>query len=124
VTDTTDASATAESRASEKPVQLADGDELAAFVADHDLVLVDLYTEGCPLCQSIEPVVGNVARATEAAVGMVNPRDDPELVEAYDVRSAPTLLLFEDGELVDRMAEGFQGTEAVVEFVESRGESA
>jgi len=129
VTDTTDASATdstaaGESGPPEKPVQLADGDDLAEFVADHDLALVDLYTEGCTLCQAIEPVVGNVARATDAAVGMLNPRDDLALVETYDVRSVPTLLLFADGELVDRMAEGFQGTEAVVEFVENRGESA
>lgn len=106
----------------ERPVQLADEEELDELVAAHDLVLVDFYTKGCTLCQAIEPVVGNVARATEAAVGMLNPRDDLDLVEKYDVRSVPTLLLFEDGELVDRLAEGFQETQAVVEFVENRNE--
>ncbi|WP_158058038.1 thioredoxin family protein [Halorussus halophilus] len=113
---------TTRSDSPDTPVQLADADELAAFVATHDLVLVDFYTNGCAICQSIEPVVGNVARATEAAVGTLNPRDDPELIDTYDVRSVPTLLLFEDGELVDRLAEGFQETQAVVEFVENRGE--
>jgi thiol-disulfide isomerase/thioredoxin len=107
----------------DKPVHFEDGAALDAFVAEHDLALVDLYTKGCTLCQAIEPVVGNVARATEAAVGMVNPKDDLELVETYDVRSVPTLLLFADGELVGRLADGFRGTEAVVEFVESRGEA-
>ena len=121
MTDTTEGSAIAESDTPEKPVHLDDADELAAFVAAHDLALVDFYTKGCSLCQAIEPVVGNVARATDAAVGMLNPKDDLELVEAYDVRSVPTLLLFEDGELVGRMADGFRGTEAVVKFVESRG---
>ncbi|WP_135827862.1 thioredoxin family protein [Halorussus halobius] len=122
MTDTTgsDATADASTDASDRPVRLDDGEALDRFVADHDLALVDLYTEGCSLCQAIEPVVGNVARATDAAVGLLNPRDDLELVAAYDVRSVPTLLLFEDGELVDRMAEGFRGTEAVVEFVEGR----
>lgn len=105
----------------DRPVRLEDGAALDNFVAEHDLALVDLYTKGCTLCQAIEPVVGNVARATDAAVGMVNPRDDLALVEEYDVRSVPTLLLFEGGELVARMAEGFQGTEVVVEFVENRG---
>ena len=65
----------------DKPVHLEDGDDLDAFIAEHDL----------------------------------------ELVETYDVRSVPTLLLFEDGELVGRLADGFRGTEAVVEFVASRG---
>ena len=122
-TDSTDAAdATASTAIPEKPVQLADGDELDAFVAAHDLALVDLYTNGCTLCEAIEPVMGNVARATDAAVATLNPRDDPALVERYDVRSVPTLLLFADGELVGRLADGFQGTRAVVEFVESRGE--
>ena len=122
MTDASETNATTHQTSTpEKPVHLEDGDDLAAFVAEHDLVLVDLYTKGCTLCQAIEPVVGNVARATEAAVGLLNPKDDLELVEKYDVRSVPTLLLFEDGELVGRLADGFRGTEAVVEFVASRG---
>ena len=107
----------------DKPVRLEDGAALDEFVAEHDLALVDLYTKGCTLCQAIEPVIGNVARATDAAVGMLNPKHDLALVEEYDVRSVPTLLLFADGELVGRMAEGFRGTEAVVKFVESRGDA-
>lgn len=114
---------TQQSETPDKPVQLEDGEDLDRFVANHDLVLVDLYTKGCTLCQAIEPIVGNVARATDAAVGLLNPREDLELVEEYDVRSVPTLLLFEDGELVGRLAEGFQQTDAVVAFVESRGEA-
>jgi thiol-disulfide isomerase/thioredoxin len=113
--------ADADSITPEKPVHLADADELDAFVAENDLALVDFYTKGCSLCQAIEPVVGNVARVTDAAVALCNPRDDPPLVDRFDVRSVPTLLLFEEGELVGKMAEGFQGTEEVVEFVESRG---
>ena len=101
-----------------KPLRVEDADELDRTIADHDLVLVDCYTDGCALCQAIEPVVGNVARVTDATVVMVNPGDDLSLVERYDIRSVPTLLLFENGELVGRMADGFQGTEAVVDFVE------
>ncbi len=107
----------------EKPLRVEGGDELDRVVAERDLVLVDCYTKGCALCRAIEPVVGNVARATDATVVMVNPGDDLSLVERYDIRSVPTLLLFEDGELVGRMADGFRGTEAVVEFVERRGET-
>ncbi|MFC6836858.1 thioredoxin family protein [Halomarina ordinaria] len=100
---------------------MRDGEELAALVAAHDLVLVDFYTKGCTLCQSIEPVLGNVARATDAVVALVNPREDLPLIEEYAIRSVPTLVLFEDGEAVARLAEGFQGTESVVDFVERRG---
>ncbi|QCJ46385.1 co-chaperone YbbN [Haloprofundus sp. MHR1] len=119
--DAADTDADAQRR---KPIRLSSGEELDDLVAEDDLVLVDLYTKGCTLCQSIEPVVGNVARATDVTVAMLNPRDDPDLIERFDVRSVPTLLLFEDGELVGRLAEGFQGTDAIVGFVEEHSSRA
>jgi len=100
-----------------KPVRLAERDELLDFLETHSPVLVDFYTKGCTLCQSIEPVLGNVARATGITVGMINPQFDLDLVEEYNVKSVPTLIVFEDGKEVGRLAEGFQGTDAVVEFV-------
>lgn len=109
---------TADLHSDAKPVRLADGDDLDRLLADEGRVLVEFYTKGCTLCQAMEPVLGNVARATDLTVAMVNPGDDLSLVERFDVRSVPTLLLFERGEAVARLAEGFQGAEAVVEFVE------
>ncbi|KTG08475.1 thioredoxin [Haloprofundus marisrubri] len=107
-----------------KPIRLSSGEELDDLVATDDLVLVDFYTKGCTLCQSIKPVVGNVARATDVTVAMLNPRDDLDLVERFNIRSVPTLLLFEDGELVGRLAEGFQGTDAILGFVEEHTEKS
>jgi thioredoxin-like negative regulator of GroEL len=100
-----------------RPLRLAGASDLESAVERHDRLLVELYTEGCPACASMEPVLGTVARASDATVALLNPRDDPELVERYEVASVPTLLLFEDGALTDRLAAGFQGVEAVLEFV-------
>ena len=102
----------------EKPVRLDARDELDALLADRERVLVDFYTEGCTLCESIEPVLGNVAKASDVTVAMLNPRTALGVIEEYDIRSVPTLLLFEDGEVVGRMADGFRGTDAIVEFVD------
>ncbi|WP_423751424.1 thioredoxin family protein [Salinirarus marinus] len=107
--------------AATKPIDVATKAGLDAVVDETDLVLVEFYTEGCGLCASLDPVLGNVARATDAAVVTVNPRDDPPLVEEYAIRSVPTLILFEDGTQVGRLDEGFQGTEAIVDFVENQG---
>lgn len=107
----------------DKPRRLDDGANLDRVLAENDLVLVDFYTKGCTLCQSIEPVLGNVARATDVTVAMLNPREDLSLVDAYDIRSVPTLVLFADGEEIGRLAEGFQGTDAIVEFIEEHVDS-
>lgn len=101
-----------------KPIRAESREELDRLIEGHDRVLVDVYTKGCTLCQSIEPVLGSVAKVSDASVVMFNPRHDLDSVTEWNVRSVPTLLLFEDGELVDRMAEGFQGAERIVSFVE------
>ena len=104
-----------------KPVRLADEAELDRLVTDRDLVLVEFFTEGCGICASMEPVLGNVARATDATVALVNPRDDPPLVERFSIRSVPTFVLFAEGEQVGRISRGFVGTADLVAFVESGG---
>jgi thioredoxin-like negative regulator of GroEL len=70
------------------------------------------------MCAAMEPVLGNVARSTDATVAMVNAGYAFDLAERYSIASAPTLLLFEDGELMGRLADGFQGVDAVLSFVE------
>ena len=90
-----------------RPVSLDDEDALDAFVAERDAALVEFYTDGCGICASMEPVLGNVARAVDVDVALVNPRDDPPLVERFDVRSVPLFVLFVDGAPVARRAEGF-----------------
>lgn len=107
-----------------KPTRLADAGEFDAFVEDHDVALLELYTSGCPKCQAMEPVLGNVARATDVAVGMVNPRDDLELLDRFAVQSVPTLVLFVDGEEVARKASGFQGASDVISFLEAHAPDA
>lgn len=111
--NTTDAQADVQ-----KPIRVADGDELDAVLAEHDRVLVDFYTKGCSLCQSIEPVLGNVARETGITVAMVNPGNDIELVDEWSITSAPTLVLVEDGEEIARLADGFKGGDEVEAFLD------
>ena len=100
-----------------RPVPVATGDEIDAFVAANDVALVEIYREGCPICASIEPVLGAVAKASGVAVATCNPTADLSVVDEYDVRSVPTLLLFVHGDLVGRLADGFQGVDAVFAFV-------
>ena len=91
----------------DRPVELADGAALEAFVSGGGVALVEFYTEGCGVCRSMEPVLGNLARELDARVGYINPRDDPPLVERFDVRSVPLFVRFVDGDPVARRAEGF-----------------
>ncbi|WP_434521404.1 thioredoxin family protein [Halorubrum sp. AS12] len=104
----------------DRPVSLTDEDALDEFVDDAGVALVEFYTDGCGICASMEPVLGNVARGVEVdiAVGLINPRDDPPLIERFDVRSVPLFVLFVDGEPVARRAEGFIPGEDLAAWVD------
>jgi len=89
----------------DRPVSLSSRAELQDLVTENRRVLVEFYTEGCGKCAALEPVLSGVAQTTDVVVATMNPRDDPGLIEEYDVRSVPKLLLFVDGDLT-RTREG------------------
>ncbi|MFC6756376.1 MULTISPECIES: thioredoxin family protein [Haloarcula] len=98
------------------PVSVDTREQLDTVLADHDRVLVMVRTAGCAVCKSMSPILDGVARSTDAAVVEFNPREDLDAVADFAVRSVPTFLLFVDGDLVDRRADGFVPTEDLTAF--------
>ena len=91
-------------------------DQMDTFLTDHDRVLVMVRTAGCAICKSMSPILDGVAHTTDATVVEFNPREDLDAVADFAVRSVPTFLLFVDGELVDRRADGFVPTDELAAF--------
>jgi thioredoxin 1 len=85
------------------PVGIEDDGQFAEFVATHDVVLVDFYADWCGPCKMLEPTVESLARESPAAVAKVDIDVHQGLAAQYGVRSVPTLLLFADGEPVERV---------------------
>lgn len=86
-----------------EPIPVGGKPELSEVVAEHDAVLVDFYADWCGPCQMLEPVVETIAAETDAAVATVDIDANQALAAEYNVRGVPTLVLFADGELVERL---------------------
>jgi len=102
----------------DRPTALADESELDDLLGSSGVVLVEFYTEGCGICQSMEPVLGVLARTTDVTVATVNPRDDPVLVDRFQVQSVPLFVLFVDGDPVARRADGFVGADELRDWID------
>lgn len=66
-------------------------------------VLVDFWATWCGPCQTMGPVVDELAQElTEVKVGKVNVDEQMVLAREYKVMSIPTFLVFKDGKVAER----------------------
>ncbi|MDQ2052862.1 thioredoxin [Natronolimnohabitans sp. A-GB9] len=92
----------AESTPSE-PIAIEGQDHLESVVDSHSVVLVDCYADWCGPCQMLEPTIEALAAETDAAVAKVDVDRHQRLAQQLGARGVPTLVLYADGEPVERM---------------------
>ncbi len=67
-------------------------------------VLVDFWAEWCGPCRMVGPVVEELSKDYEgkAVVGKLNVDNNPNISAQFGVRNIPTLLIFKNGQIVDK----------------------
>jgi thioredoxin 1 len=68
-------------------------------------ILIDFWAEWCGPCKMVAPVLDEISteQAGRLEIAKLNVDDNPNIAMRYGVQSIPTLLVFKDGELVDRI---------------------
>lgn len=68
-------------------------------------VIVDLWAEWCGPCKMIAPILSQLADeySGKMKVGKLNVDDFPAIAQKFDIVSIPTILVFQKGELKDRI---------------------
>ncbi|MDN4166545.1 thioredoxin [Cytophagales bacterium LB-30] len=86
-----------------KAIELTDAN-FDQIVNSDKPVLVDFWAEWCGPCKMIGPVVEELAGDYEgkAVIGKLNVDENPNVSMKYGIRSIPTLLVFKNGEIVDK----------------------
>ncbi|MBO5037518.1 MAG: thioredoxin [Clostridia bacterium] len=80
-------------------------------------VLVDFWATWCGPCRMIAPIVEQIADENEdIKVCKVDVDDQPELTSSFGIQSIPTLIVFKNGEIVNK-AVGARSKEDILAMV-------
>jgi len=68
-------------------------------------VLVDFWAPWCAPCRMIAPLVEELAAENAGSIkfGKLNIDESPKAAQQFGINSIPTLLLFKNGEVAERM---------------------
>ena len=78
-------------------------------------VLVDFWAEWCGPCKQIDPIIREIAteKAGVLTVAKLNVDDHGDIARRFQVMSIPTMIVFKNGEAVDRLV-GARGKMALL----------
>lgn len=89
-------------------------------IESDQLVLVDFWAPWCGPCQTMGPIIDELAKDVEGKfkVGKLNVDEGPDTASKYGIMSIPTIKIFKGGEVVKEFT-GVQDKDALKSELES-----
>ena len=86
------------------PINMTDAD-IDGNIGKYQTVVVDCWAPWCGPCRMVGPIVEDLAREMKGKIvfGKLNVDENQATSTKYGIMSIPTLLVFKNGELVDRL---------------------
>ena len=88
----------------DEPLKITDSDFDEA-VKKYDTIVIDCWAPWCGPCRIVGPVIDELANEMQGKVvfGKLNVDENPAISGKHQIMSIPTMLVFKNGNLVDRL---------------------
>lgn len=85
---------------------------------NNQVVLVDFWAEWCGPCRVLGPTIDELEKefVDSAVVAKLNITENPEASTKYSVRSIPTIIIYKNGEEVERLV-GVRGKQFYIDKI-------
>jgi thioredoxin 1 len=85
------------------PIKITDAD-FKDTIKKFNTLVVDCWAPWCGPCRMVEPVIAELAKEMQGQIvfGKLNVDENPMTSTNFQIMSIPTILVFKDGNLVDR----------------------
>ena len=86
------------------PLAVTD-DTFDQVIGDAKPVLVDFWASWCPPCRAIAPLLDQLSAEANGrySIAKLNVDENPRTAGRFQIEGIPTLLIFKNGQLVDRL---------------------
>jgi len=86
------------------PLQVTDAD-FDEHVKKYQTVVIDCWAPWCGPCRMVGPVIEDLAKEMQGKIvfGKLNVDENPQTSAKHQIMSIPTLLVFREGKLVDKL---------------------
>lgn len=88
-------------------------------ISQKGVYLVDFWAQWCGPCKVVGPIISEVADyfVGKAKIGKVDVDEQGELASKFRIVSIPTIIIFKDGEVVDKLT-GLKSKEEYISKVQ------
>lgn len=91
--------------------------EFDEVIKQSDKVLIDCYAPWCGPCKMLSPIIDEIATELDTCIFYkLNIDEADEISEKYQIMSIPTILIFANGELKERLV-GFRSKDELIEVI-------